>query len=111
MVDKITKGYVNHYQTIKMTQMLPSGRHVYVMYTKIKNKDQWQATYSTDSAYHICPFDGRFINCQDCDVYSTDKEYIDNCLLHSEMVSSKEMASRANACAKASDCTIEFLGY
>lgn len=111
MIDKITKGYVNHYQTIKMTQTLPSGRHVYVTYTKIENKDRWQAAYSTDSAYHICPFDGRFINCPDCGVCSTDKEHEESCVSHKEVISSKEMASRANACAKAPDCTIEFLGY
>ena len=99
---KITRGYVKHYDIISMKQTLPSGRHIYVKYEKV-NDGYWQPRYSTDSAYHICPMNGRFINCKDCDAYDTD-----DCMKYRELVSNDEMASRATACSNAKDCVIDF---
>lgn len=106
MADKITKGYVNHYQTITMTQTLPSGRNVYAKYVRI-GKDKWNPIYSTDSAYHICPYDGQFRDCKVCDVTINGLD----CISHEEVISSAEMASRATACANAKNCTINFMGF
>ena len=113
MANKITRGYVNHYQTIKMVQTLPSGRHVFVEYIKI-GKDKWTPKYSTDSAYHICPYDGRFQDCIACEAFTealNDEMIVKNCQKHTEEISSTEMAQRAAACSKAPDCMISFMGY
>ena len=113
MAKKITKGYVNHYQTIKMAQTLPSGRHVFVEYKKTPT-DKWYAHYSTDSAFHICPYSGEFKECSDCDAYFDavdDEDFIESCLQYEERISSEEMASRATACVNADGCKIDFLGY
>lgn len=113
MAKKITRGYVNHYQTIKMAQTLPSGRHVFVEYVKTPN-DKWVATYSTDSAYHICPYNGQFIDCAQCAAVieaANDEDIVKNCFTREERISSEEMASRATACVNADGCKIDFLGY
>lgn len=110
---QITKGYVNHYDTIKMVQTLPSGRHICVEYKKTPS-DKWYAHYSTDSAFHICPYSGEFKECNKCDAYLNavdDEDFIEGCLQYEERISSNEMAARAIACVNAEDCTIEFYGY
>ena len=33
-MDKITKGYVNRFDRIKFTQLLPSGRRIYEEYIR-----------------------------------------------------------------------------
>ena len=63
--------------------------------------------YSTDSAYHICPYDGRFRDCKTCDATINNLD----CSGYEEIISSTEMAQRAAACSKAPDCTIKFMGY
>lgn len=106
----ITKGYIKHYERIKMEQTLPSGRHLRVEYMRIPT-GKWVAKYETDSVYHICPYDGVFRNCKDCEAYNEEDEKMNSCILHSDVVTDDEMVSRAVACAAAKDCTINFLGY
>lgn len=107
---KITRAYITHFNQISMEQLLPSGRKVCVEWTRI-DKNGWLPIYSTDSVYHICPYNGRFGACLVCKAYNDDaKTMADNCWKEwqKELISNEEMTSRAIACADAPGCTISF---
>lgn len=105
---KITRAYVTHFNIINMEQILPSGRKVCVQWNRTKN-NKWMPVYSTDSVYHICPYDGQFIDCNRCECYNDlPDEMLKACEAKLEYISNEEMASRATACANAHCCTISF---
>ena len=107
MGKKITRGYVEHYNTVVFTETLPSGRHIEQTYTKTPKG--WLAMHSTDSAYHICPYDGVFRQCQEC---GADKEDFDVefCKSKREYITGDELAARCNDCL-AADVPVKFLGF
>lgn len=107
---KITRAFVTHHNLITMEQILPSGRKVWATWGRLK-KDEWLPSYKTDSAYHICPYDGAFKDCKTCDMYDEDGgTMFDNCMewWNKQKITDEEMASRATACANAAGCTIKF---
>ena len=110
-MNKITKGYVNRFDRIKFTQVLPSGRHVYEEYTRQPHKEMWCIEYSSDSAHHICPYDGVFRECIDCEVYDkavTDEDFVELCLAHIIRIDSTELARRCMLCEKGINCKVEY---
>ena len=107
---KITRAYVVRFDEIEMEQLLPSRRKITVKWHKRPDKS-WIPFYSTDSAFHICPYNGQFKDCRDCIAYSEDMVIWDkNCndIWEKEAINSNEMASRATACANAEDCSIVY---
>ncbi len=110
-MDKITKGYVNRFDKIKFTQVLPSGRYVYEEYTWHPLIKQWYIQYSSDSVYHICPYDGIFRECKDCEVYNEaidDEKFIELCSARTCWVSSNELARRCTLCEKGKNCKVDY---
>ena len=105
---KITRAYVTHFDTIDMTQILPTGRIVKCEWIRDDN-DLWHSNYSSNSAYHICKYSGIFKDCQNCKCYNDDAETMSKqCAAEGEAITMNEMASRATACANAKGCTISF---
>lgn len=110
-MDKITKGYVNRFDRIEFTQVLPNGRHVYEEYIRHPRTETWYIEYSSDSAYHICPYDGIFRECVDCYAYNEavdDEDFVELCLQHEIRVSSTELARRCTLCEKGEGCKVKY---
>lgn len=97
---KVTKGYVNRFDVIKFIDTLPSGRHVYEIYTRVRPETMWTIMHSTDSTYHICPYDGIFRNCSDCGANAEDFD-VQFCLDKLERISSEALAERCTLCEAA----------
>lgn len=80
--------------TIIMTENLqPAGTYLRVMYEKMEPAPYtWRATYTSNSAYHICPFDGNFRKCESCrGIEEMEDTY---CLTKQQFVSTKELEER-----------------
>lgn len=110
-MNKITKGYVNRFDTIKFTQTLPSGRCVHETYYREPGKEMWRIQHTTDSAYHICPYDGIFRECNECDAVlksANDDEIIEKCLQKLERISSEGLAHRCTLCEQTVGCTVNY---
>ena len=98
MARKVNKDYVNQYSQVIMTQPLAHEKYVRVTYTK---EDRgWVARYSTNSAYHICQYDGIFRNCKDCGGLEEDFD-IKFCLKKEQVLSAGAVSIRANECLAA----------
>lgn len=110
-MNKITKGYVNRFDLIKFTQVLPNGRHMFETYFREPNKETWKIQHSTDSAYHICPYDGIFRECGECEVVlesANDEEIVEKCLQKLERISSEGLARRCTLCEQTADCKVDY---
>lgn len=110
-MDKITKGYVNRFDRIKFTQVLSSGRKVYEEYIRKPNTEKWYVQHSSDSAHHICPYDGIFRECVDCEEYENavdDEDFVEGCLARTEWVLSTELARRCTLCEKGKNCKVDY---
>lgn len=95
MVRKVNKDYVNQYSIITMVQ--PLAHEKYIKLTYEKGKDGWHARYSTNSAYHICPYDGNFRNCKDCGALEDDFD-VKFCLKKEQILSAGALSVRVNEC-------------
>ena len=60
----------------------------------------WKVTHTTNSAYHICPYDGIFRNCKDCGALEDDFD-IKFCLKKQQLISSGALSNRVNDCLNA----------
>lgn len=110
-MDKITKGYVNRFDKIKFTQVLPGGRKVYEEYIRKPNTEKWYVQHSSDSAHHICPYDGIFRECVDCEEYENavdDEDFVEGCLARTEWVLSTELARRCTLCEKGKGGKVDY---
>ena len=98
MARKVNKDYVNQYSKVTMTQPLAHGKYIELSYER--EGDKWKARYSTNSAYHICPYDGNFRNCKDCG--ALDDEFdVKFCLKKEQILSSGAVSVRVNECLSA----------
>jgi hypothetical protein len=95
MARKVNKDYVNQYSKIIFTQPLAHGK--YIQQTYDKTDKGWLVTHSTNSAYHICPYDGIFRNCKDCGALEDDFD-VKFCLKKQQIISAGALANRANDC-------------
>ena len=98
MARKINKDYVNQYRKIILTQPLAHGKYIQQVYTK--EGLTWKVTHTTNSAYHICPYDGIFRNCKDCGALEDDFD-IKYCLKKQQLISSGALSNRVNDCLNA----------
>ena len=92
---KVNKDYVNQYSKIIMTQPLAHGKYIQQVYDK--TSDGWRVSHSTNSIYHICPYDGIFRNCRDCGALEDDFD-IKFCLKKQQIISSGALSNRVNDC-------------
>lgn len=99
MARRVNKDYVNQYSKIILTQPLAHGKHIQLTFEKT-DKNWWKARYSTNSAYHICPYDGNFRNCKDCGALEDDFD-VNFCLKKEQFLSAGAVSVRANECLAA----------
>ena len=95
MARKVNKDYVNQYHQVVLTQPLAHGKYIRQTYNKTKHG--WVITHSTNSAYHICPYDGQFRNCKDCGALEDDFD-IKFCLKKQQVVGAAALSERVNDC-------------
>lgn len=98
MARRVNKDYVNQYSKIILTQPLAHNKYIQLTYDKVDKG--WKATYSTNSAYHICPYDGIFRNCRDCGALEDDFD-VKFCLKKQQIISAGAVSVRANECLAA----------
>lgn len=98
MVRKVNKDYVNQYSKVVMTQPLANNKYIQRSYEK--DGDKWRARYSTNSAYHICQYDGNFRNCKDCGALEEDFD-VKFCLKKEQVLSAGAVSVRVNECLAA----------
>ena len=109
MARKVNKDYVSQYSKIIITQFLAHGKYIRLTYEKDGNK--WKVRYSTNSAYHICQYDGNFRNCKDCGALEEDFD-INFCLEKEQILSAGAVSVRVNECLNAdseSDLEVQFI--
>lgn len=97
---KITDKYIANYSTVVMVQPLSKGRYIEQICLRRPRTSDWSVSYVSNSAYHICPYDGIFRNCKECGI---DNEDFDAkfCTNKQQIISDKEMAKRVNECQAA----------
>ena len=95
MTRKINKDYINHYNQVILTQPLAHNKYIRQTYDKTDNG--WKVTHSTNSAYHICPYDGIFRNCKDCGALD-DNFDVNFCLNKTQIFSAGALSKRVNDC-------------
>ena len=106
MARKVNKDYVSQYKKIIMTQPLAHGKCIQLTYEKDID-GRWKARYSTNSAYHICQYDGNFRNCKDCG--ALDEEFdVEFCLNKEQILSAGAVSIRVNECL-ASGLEVQFI--
>ena len=96
MARKVNKDYVSQYSKIIMTQPLAHGKYIQLTYEK-DTDGKWRARYSTNSAYHICQYDGNFRNCKDCGALDEDFD-VEFCLNKEQILSAGAVSVRVNEC-------------
>lgn len=95
MTRKINKDYLSQYTQVSMIQPLANEKYIKLTYDKTDKG--WKATYSTNSAYHICPYDGNFRNCKDCGALEDDFD-VKFCLKKEQILSAGALSVRVNEC-------------
>lgn len=100
MARRVNKDYVNQYSTVTITQPLAHGKKMVLQYRKAIDGKNWVARYSTDSAYHICPYDGIFRNCKDCEGYPDDGD-ASFCINKVQVLGAGALSERINECISA----------
>ena len=98
MERKVNAKYVDNYGTITFTQPLSKGRYIEEVYTKTPKG--WLLMYTSNSTYHICPYDGQFRNCSDCGA-SDEKFDMNFCLNKRQYFSTAALVERIDLCQKA----------
>lgn len=83
------------YNKVILTESLNGGD---VILTLSKTKaNNWNARYQTTSVYHICPYDGVFRKCINCDMFDTEVD-INYCKSKSKTFSNKDVCYMINSC-------------
>ena len=95
---KITPDFIDSYSIVKMTQPLGGDRYVMQECTKTP-EGKWSVKFSTNSAYHICQYDGVFRKCAECELNNSE-EYI-NCITKQQLLSSAALVGRIEDCLRA----------
>jgi len=98
MARRITEKYIEEYNRIIFTQPLAHHKHLKQIYDKCSKG--WIISYKSDSAYHVCFFDGVFRDCKECGILDKDFD-ISNCVRKTELISSAALVERINDCMKA----------
>lgn len=98
MARRITKDYIEQYDEIEFTQPLAHGKYIKQVYSKFPAG--WRVLYTSNSAHHICPYDGVFRNCADCGALEEDFD-VQFCIDKVEMIDTAALVGRIKDCMKA----------
>ena len=99
MTRKINNDYINQYNIVTLTQPLSQGRYIKQTYEKTYDT-RWKLTYTSNSAYHICPYDGMFRHCEECGASDDDFD-IAYCLNKQQFISTGALNGRIHDCIRA----------
>lgn len=102
---RFPKDFLNDYTQVIFTQPLAHGKYIKEIYTKENKK--WVLEYESNSAFHICPYDGCVRNCADCGAFDEDFD-INYCLNKQQKFTSVELLKRAEKCI-AVDLEVKFI--
>ena len=95
---KVTPEYIETYTSICFEQPLKNNRYIREEYTR--NGDQWECRYSSNSSYHLCPFDGQFRTCESCGIGDADFD-MDYCLSKQTSIPTSLLIYRIKKCQSA----------
>lgn len=98
MARRITKEYIEQYDKVELIQPLAHNKYIKQVYDKLS--DRWELMYLSNSAHHICPYDGVFRNCVECGGLEEDFD-ISYCTDKMQVISSAALIERINDCLKA----------
>ena len=94
----ITPDYINTYNCIILEQPLTNGRYLREQYTQ--EDGVWKRTFSSNSSYHLCPYDGSFRECKSCGL-GGEEFNIDYCLSKQEFTPISILVNRIKLCQAA----------
>ena len=95
---KILPEYIETYNCIVLEQPLPNNKIIREEY--YNRGSQWERLYSSDSSYHLCPYDGSFRDCKTCGLSggNFDTAY---CLSKQEFIPISVLVQRIKQCQAA----------
>ncbi len=94
----LSDNRLNSYNTIILTQPLAYNKHLKQIYNKCEQG--WCLIYESNSAYHVCPFDGAFKDCKDCGALEEDFD-TEYCLKKKQFFDTAALRKRIIDCIKA----------
>lgn len=95
---KVTPEYVETYTSICFEQPLKNNKYLREEYSR--TEDGWECRYSSNSTYHLCPYDGQFRACKDCGISDADFD-IDYCLSKQQTIPTSLLIKRIKLCQSA----------
>ena len=95
---KITPEYINTYTCIVLEQPLTNGRYLREEYTHEGN--EWKRIFTSNSSYHLCPYDGSFRECKSCGLGGEDFDTA-YCLSKQEFTPISVLVKRIKQCQAA----------
>lgn len=110
-MNDFTKGYINRFNKIILTQPLANGRFVQQIFTRLpifKGQNyQWEITYKNFSEFPFCEYRGEFIDCDKC-YNNTARPPKSFCKKKVERIDSNEIIHRCEA-AQSADINIDLI--
>lgn len=95
---KLTKEIVETYTSICFEQPLKNQKYLREEY--IRNGDLWECRYSSNSTFHLCPYDGQFRDCKSCGIGEEDFD-TDYCLSKQKNITTSLLLDRITKCQSA----------
>lgn len=105
MARRLTERTIEEYDRIIFTQPLAHQKYLKQIYDRCDKG--WLISYKSDSAHHVCFFDGIFRDCKECGILEEDFD-ISYCASKTELISSAALIERINDCMKA-DLSVDFI--
>lgn len=96
---KLTKEIVETYTSICFEQPLKNQKYLREEY--IRSGDLWECRYSSNSMYHLCPYDGQFRSCESCGISDEDFDTT-YCLSKQIFIPTSLLLERITLCQNAS---------
>lgn len=94
----ITPDYIKTYTHVVLEQPLKNHKFIWEEY--IQNGELWERVYSSNSSYHLCPYDGSFRECKTCGLGGEEFD-IATCLSRQEFTPISVLVDRIKRCQAA----------
>jgi hypothetical protein len=94
----VTPDYINTYTHVVLEQPLKSDKYLREEYTR--NGELWERVFSSNSSFHLCPFDGSFRDCKSCGLGGEEFD-IAYCLSKQECIPISTLVNRIKLCQAA----------
>lgn len=94
----VTPDYINTYTHVVLEQPLKNDKYLREEYTR--NGELWERVFSSNSSYHLCPFDGSFRDCETCGLGGEEFDMA-YCLSKQECIPISTLVNRIKLCQAA----------